>query len=67
MEKFKLVALCILGAAVLILVVGLAVTSWAVNQIEKEEQQQIQNDAMYILRDGVIFEEHDVSGLIDED
>lgn len=67
MENLAFIILCILGAAALIVVIGLAVVSWAVNQIDREERQQLQENSRYILRDGVIIEEHDVSGLIEED
>ena len=65
MEKLALIILCILGAAALVVVAGLAFASWAIYQIDKEEQL-FQDNARYILRDGVIVEEHDVSGLLEE-
>lgn len=68
MEQLALVILCTLGAAGLAAAGGLAMISWVLAKTEKEKRsKEPESESCYVLRGGVIYEEHDVSGLLEED
>lgn len=64
MDKLMAIVLIILGIVGAAVAVVLALFSWAINEASREEQQECRE---YVLRNGVIMEDHDVSGLIEED
>lgn len=64
MDKLIAIFLIILGIAGTVVAALLTLFSWAINEASREEQQDY---GEYVLRNGVIVEEHDVSGLIEEE
>lgn len=64
MDKLMAIVLIILGIVGAAVAVVMALFTWAINETSKEEQQEFHE---YVLRNGVIMEDHDVSGLIEED
>lgn len=64
MDKLMAIVLIVLGIVGTAVAVVLALCTWAINEAGKEEQQEYRK---YVLRNGVIMEDHDVSGLIEEE
>ena len=64
MDKLIAIVLIILGIVGTAVAVVLALFTWVINEAGKEEQQEYRE---YVLRNGVIMQDHDVSGLIEED